>query len=162
MRDSLNDRMMTQEINFSNLSDEDFEVEASKLLKDFMDSEQVVLHLPPMNSYFRRLCHKLAMKFNLMTESQGENHDRHIVVAKTQDSSIPADLAVKKTVLWHYGDREFYVDPLQPAVNIYLSLDGTVGVWEEGLKQILAQRKVTTPSFKIKNSQIVEIHDPEW
>lgn len=37
-------------------------------------------HLPPMNSADRRTIHKLADEYGLVTESQGEGRERHIVL----------------------------------------------------------------------------------
>lgn len=154
---------MTEETEFAHLSDEDFRAEAAELLKEFMNSDEQEKHLPAMNSYYRRLTHKLATSFGLDTRSEGEDKDRHIVVTKTPDSKIPEALPQKKVILWHFGDREFFVDPMQSEVEVYLSADGTVGVWEEdaGIKA-LDRKLVTTGSFKIKRNQIIEIHHPEW
>lgn len=154
---------MTEDIDFAHLSEEDFRAEAAELLKGFMNSDEEEKHLPPMNSFYRRLTHKLATDFGLDTRSEGEGKDRHIVVTKTDDSKIPEALPEKKVILWHFGDREFFVDPMQREVEVYLSTDGTIGVWEEnaGIK-VLDRRKVTSGSFKIKHSKIIEIHHAEW
>lgn len=45
------------------------------------------MHLSPMNAADRRIIHKLAVDSGLVTESQGEGHDRHVVL---KPSNAPA------------------------------------------------------------------------
>ncbi|MDT8445371.1 MAG: R3H domain-containing nucleic acid-binding protein [bacterium] len=154
---------MTEDIDFSRLSEEEFMVEVAELLKTFMESDLSEQHLPAMNSYYRRLTHQLATRFGLDTRSEGEAKDRHIVVAKTDDSTVPEDLPEKKNIIWNFGDQEFFVDPMQREVDIYLAEDGTVGVWDASAPvRVLDRKKVNTGSFKIKQSQIVLITSPNW
>lgn len=63
------------------------EERAEVWLKEVKDTG-VEKHLPPMNSADRRTIHKLAGDHGLLTESEGEGRDRHIVVkpgASTED-----------------------------------------------------------------------------
>lgn len=43
------------------------------------------MDLRPMNAADRRLVHKLAAEYNLLSESVGEGRDRHIVLKKSDD-----------------------------------------------------------------------------
>lgn len=38
------------------------------------------MHLPPMNAADRRIVHKVANEADIATESEGEGHDRHVVL----------------------------------------------------------------------------------
>lgn len=44
-------------------------------------------HLPPMNSADRRTIHKMAGEYGLLTESEGEGRDRHIVLKASATES---------------------------------------------------------------------------
>ena len=145
------------------ISEEEFLESMADSLKEFMASPDTERHLPAMNSFHRRLTHQLATRFGLETRSEGDNKERHIVVAKTSDSAVPEDLPHVQQMNWNFGDREFFVDPLQAVVEVYLAKDGTIGSWSKNLPTgILAKKKITSGSFKIKQDKIVEIHDPEW
>ena len=48
-------------------------------LVSFIQSDEEMIHLEPMNSFYRRLIHNLAIRFKLKTHSEGENRERHIV-----------------------------------------------------------------------------------
>lgn len=45
------------------------------------------MHLKPMNAADRRVVHKLASEEGLITESEGEGRDRHVVLKPGSDSS---------------------------------------------------------------------------
>lgn len=44
------------------------------------------MHLQPMNAADRRIVHKVANEAGLITESEGEGRDRHVVLKPAQDS----------------------------------------------------------------------------
>ncbi len=143
--------------------DEAFLTEYEEQLIDFMKGEQNVLHLAPMNSYYRRLVHHLALEFDLKTHSEGEGADRHVVLSKKDESSVPNRLKNQRTIMWNFGDQEFLVDPLQPEVEVFLGKDGSVGLFDESSKTpYIAKKKVVSGVFKIKMNKIVELHDEEW
>lgn len=64
-----------------------------------------ILELAPMVSYHRMLLHRLADIFGLMHESVGEGDDRHLILERCQDSSIPPIL-VSDILKWQYGETE--------------------------------------------------------
>ena len=103
-------------------------------LVSFIQSDEEMIHLEPMNSFYRRLIHNLAIRFKLKTHSEGENRERHIVITKAGDSSIPKDLNLR-TPVWDWGDREFLVNSLEEEVEIVLNRDGSFG-----LKNLIKKR----------------------
>ncbi len=44
------------------------------------------MHLKPMNAADRRTVHKLAQEYSLLSESEGEGRDRHIVLRASESS----------------------------------------------------------------------------
>ncbi len=131
--------------------------------RKFLSGKTKTLHLPPMNSYQRRLLHQLALEFKFNTGSEGEGEDRHVVVSKTPESAAPEKKQTNRGPVWSYGDREFMVDSKRRSVWVYLAKDGSVGTLEPDTNTpLLTKKKITTGSFKVKNSRIVEIVDPEW
>jgi R3H domain-containing protein len=143
--------------------DEPFLKEYKEQLVDYMRGNNEELHLAPMNSYFRRLVHQLAMEFNLQTHSEGDGAERHVVLTKNAGSSVPDKLKNQRSIVWNFGDNEFLVDPLQAEVEVFLGKDGSVGLFDESLKApYIAKRKVVSGVFKIKMNKIVELHDEEW
>ncbi len=128
----------------------------------FLKSGEEILHLPPMNSYQRRLIHQLASEFKFDTSSEGEGEQRHVVVRKNDDSSAPEKRKTGQPTLWNFGDREFIVNSME-SIWIFLAKDGSIGTWDESVTQLILTKKlVTSGSFKIKDSQIIEIQDPNW
>jgi spoIIIJ-associated protein len=55
---------------------------ATEWMKQVQDSGEP-MDLKPMNAADRRLIHKLAVEYNLVSESVGEDRDRHIVLKKS-------------------------------------------------------------------------------
>jgi hypothetical protein len=145
-----------------NDKEEEFLIQYEQRLIDFVESGEQTLHVEPMNSYYRRLMHNLALRFNLKSHSEGADRDRHVVVIKSENARVPDRIPRKDPVIWNYGDREFLVDPLAKEVEIYLGKDGTVGILSDGIKDVITSRKVVSGAFKIKRNRIVEVHDDEW
>lgn len=146
-----------------NERDDVFVAECEEQMTGFMKSDEKVLHLEPMNSYYRRLVHHLAQEFQLKTNSEGEGPDRHVVLTKANKSQVPEKLRNQKSIVWNFGDQEFLVDPLQKEVEVYLGKDGTVGLFDPGANiPYITKKKVVSGSFKIKMNKIVELQDEEW
>ncbi|KAJ4957109.1 hypothetical protein NE237_013892 [Protea cynaroides] len=61
-----------------------------------------ILELEPMNPYNRLLLHRLADIFGFAHESVGEGDDRHLILERCPESSIPAILV--SDILWQYDD----------------------------------------------------------
>lgn len=64
-----------------------------ELLVNFLEAEDTssdgILELEPMNSYNRLLLHRLAEIFGFAHESVGEGEDRHLILERCPDTSIP-------------------------------------------------------------------------
>lgn len=57
---------------------------AEEWMKQVRDSKEP-MKLEPMNSADRRVIHKLAAEYNILSESEGEGRDRHIVLNLSKD-----------------------------------------------------------------------------
>ncbi len=145
-----------------NGKDEDFLLEWEEKLIDFLECDEETIHLEPMNSYYRRLVHNLGMKFKFESYSEGTGKDRHIILTKSEDSVMPERMKKSLPIVWNYGDREFLVNPLQSETEIFLGKDGSVGLFDESVKDYITRKKVVSGTFKIKMNKIVELYDDEW
>ncbi|KAH7543435.1 hypothetical protein FEM48_Zijuj02G0183700 [Ziziphus jujuba var. spinosa] len=67
-------------------------------------SSDGVLELEPMNSYNRLLLHRLADIFGFSHESVGEGDDRHLILERCPETSIPSILV--SDILWQYDDPQ--------------------------------------------------------
>ncbi|RWR87198.1 Single-stranded nucleic acid binding R3H [Cinnamomum micranthum f. kanehirae] len=64
-----------------------------------------VLELEPMSPYHRLLLHRLADIYGFAHESVGEGNDRHLILERCPESSIPSVLV--SDILWQYDHDEF-------------------------------------------------------
>lgn len=67
-------------------------------------SSDGILELEPMNPYRRLLMHRLADIFGFAHESVGEGDDRHLILERRPDTSIPSILV--SDILWHYDEPQ--------------------------------------------------------
>lgn len=137
-------------------------LQIEKKIKRFQKSGRDFVHLKPMNSYYRRLSHKLADEMGLFTCSEGEGPDRHIVVHRSKKNVEKVSSGNTRGYRWDFGNREFFVDPMQASVEVFLGKDGTIGLGEVSGHNYITKRDITTKSFKVKKDKIVTIHDAEW
>ncbi|KAJ7978243.1 R3H domain containing protein [Quillaja saponaria] len=68
-----------------------------------------VLELEPMNPYSRLLLHRLADIFGFAHESVGEGDDRHLILERCPETSIPSILV--SDILWQFDE------PLSPITS---------------------------------------------
>ncbi|MBL0691580.1 MAG: hypothetical protein JJV97_04550 [SAR324 cluster bacterium] len=81
-------------------NDQDFISKIKDTLTKFVKSNKIKLPLEPMNSYLRRIVHMEATESNLVSKSEGEGRDRHLVITKNTDSKDTKDTKeTKKTKL---------------------------------------------------------------
>ncbi|KAK7278282.1 hypothetical protein RJT34_23308 [Clitoria ternatea] len=73
-------------------------------LQDDDTSSDGILELEPMNSYNRLLLHRLAEIFGFAHESVGEGDDRHLILERCPDTSIPPILV--SDILWKYDEPQ--------------------------------------------------------
>lgn len=142
--------------------EEEFLLQYEEKLIGFLESPDKVLHLEPMNSYYRRIIHNLAVRFGFGTSSEGADKERHVVITKTKESKAPERIKRKEPVTWNFRDREFLVDPLAKEVEVYLGKDGSVGLFNKDVRDHITRKKVVSGAFKIKMNKIVELQDDEW
>jgi len=142
--------------------DEDFLIQNEERLNEFLESSEETMHFEPMNSYFRRLVHQQALRFHFKSQSEGSEDNRHVVIAKTKKSKAPEKIKRKEQITWNFGDREFLVDPLAEEVAVYLGKDGSVGLYDESVRDHIATKNVVSGAFKVKMNKIVELLDDEW
>lgn len=67
-------------------------------------SSDGVLELEPMDAYNRLLLHRLAEIFGFAHTSIGEGDDRHLVLERCSDTSIPSILV--SDILWQYDEHQ--------------------------------------------------------
>ena len=139
------------------MDEEIFLDQHEEIFRDFIKSDQEILHLEPMNSYFRKLAHDLGAEFKCLTKSDGEGAERHIVVEKTEQSFLPEKTNRKKRQTWSFGDREFFVDTTRKSVEVYWTKMAILGsMMKKQIHVMLCAKKsaqVHLRSKKIKSSK---------
>ncbi len=111
-----------------NSDDELFLKELETVFISFIESSKEQLDLEPMNSYKRRLAHKLSGQFQLESESIGEDKKRAVLLKKTPQTKIPGNRKFKVPRI-DTGNETYYA---KPGVQIVLRSDGSFGVpWNE-------------------------------
>ncbi|KAJ1409304.1 SUZ domain [Sesbania bispinosa] len=79
-----------------------------EVLVNFLQADDTssdgILELEPMNSYNRLLLHRLAEIFGFAHESVGEGDDRHLILERCPDTSIPPILV--SDILWKYDEPQ--------------------------------------------------------
>ena len=135
--------------------------EIENRVKFFLMSEDRELELEPMNSYKRRLVHKLATQYKLGTESRGEEPERWVCLVRTEETAMPQDRSRPK--LWDFGAQTFPVNPGPEGIHLALKVDGAIEVWSEGDRhRVVDERHVTSRQIRIRQGKIVTPDDPEW
>ena len=131
-------------------------------LSKYVANDKEVVHLDPMNSFYRRLIHNLANDFKFKTHSEGQGNERHIVLSKTAKTATPNRTKTEKPK-WDFGDQEFLVNSSAGGINIFLGRDGNIGIYDENQNvPYLDKRMVKSSSFKVKNSKIIVVEDNNW
>ena len=139
-------------------SDEELIDEINDKLKRFIKSEESHLQLEPMNSFRRRMVHKIGTKYNLTSESKGEGINRSVSLRKTELTEIPENIIQNK--VFDRGIEIFYA---KPGTEIVLRKDGSFGVeLNEREKRILDKRPVEDGEFRIRQNKIVCRNDSNW
>lgn len=134
--------------------DRDFQRELEMRIAYFLQSADEELELEPMNSYRRRITHNLAKKYNMTSESRGEDRERYVCLVKTDET--PPVLESSKVRLWDFGSQTFAVNPGVDGLRLALKIDGSLEIWREGEKNhIIAERLVTAKEVRIRKGQIL-------
>ena len=139
-------------------SDEELIAEINDTLMRFVKSEETHLQLEPMNSFRRRMVHKIGTKCKLTSESTGEGINRSVSLNKTEITEIPENIMQKQVI-----DRGIEIFYAKPGTEIVLRNDGSFGIaLNEKETRILDRRHVEDGEFRIRNNQIVFRHDSNW
>lgn len=143
--------------------DREFAREIEMRISYFLQSAETELELEPMNSYRRRMVHNVARKFNLDTESRGEDRSRYVCLIKTADTSEAPPEKAPRVRLWDYGSQTFPVNPGKDGIHMALKVDGSIELFRESERaHILADRVVTAREFRIRNGKIVQPGEPGY
>lgn len=125
----------------------------------FIESDKQELKLEPMNSFQRRLAHKMSSQFKLESFSIGENKERSVMLKKTEQTQVPRSQNIK-TPRIDTGNETYYA---KPGVQIVLRSDGSFGVpWKEKDGYCLDKRIINDGIFRIRSNQIVCREDSNW
>ena len=139
-------------------SDQELMTEINVALISFIKSNETHLQMDPMNSYRRRMVHKIGTEFKLTSESTGEGDSRAVRLEKTNASAIPENVN-KKRVL----DRGIEIFYVKPGAEIVLRNDGSFGIsLKERETRVLDKRTVEDGEFRIRENKIIRKDDSNW
>ena len=139
-------------------SDEELVAEINDTLLSFVKSEETHLQLEPMNSFRRRMVHKIGTKYKLTSESKGEGLNRSVSLRKTKLTKIPENITLKNVI-----DRGIEIFYAKPGTEIVLRKDGSFGVsLNDRESRVLDRRPVEDGEFRIRQNKIVCSHDSNW
>ena len=139
-------------------SDQELMTEINTALIRFINSGDSQIQLEPMNSYRRRMVHKIGTEFKLTSESTGEGDNRSVRLEKTNVSAIPEN--VNKKRVFDRGIEIFYA---KPGAEIVLRNDGSFGIsLKERKSRVLDKRTVEDGEFRIRENKIICKDDVNW
>ena len=142
------------------LSSSDLELmtEINAAIVRFIQSDESHLEMDPMNSYRRRMVHKIGTEYKLSSESTDEGENRSVRLSKTATTEIPEN--INKQMVIDRGIEIFYV---KPGSEIVLRNDGSFGVaLKERDDKILDKRTVEEGEFRIRDNKIICKQDSNW
>jgi hypothetical protein len=142
------------------LSSSDLELmtEINAAIVRFIQSDETNLQMDPMNSYRRRMVHKIGTEYKLSSESTDEGENRSVRLSKTATTEIPEN--INKQMVIDRGIEIFYV---KPDSEIVLRNDGSFGVaLKERDDKILDKRTVEKGEFRIRDNKIICKQDSNW
>ena len=139
-------------------SDQELMTKINAALISFIKSNETHLQMDPMNSYRRRMVHKIGTEFKLTSESTGEGDNRSVRLEKTNVSAIPEN--VNKNRVYDRGIEIFYA---KPGAEIVLRNDGSFGIsLKERESRVLDKRTVEDGEFRIRENKIICKDDINW
>ena len=139
-------------------SDEELISEINDVIVGFIKSEETQLQLEPMNSFRRRMVHKIGTKYKLTSESKGEGINRSVSLIKTEQTEIPENIMQNNVI-----DRGIEIFYSKPGTEIVLRKDGSFGIaLNEHETRILDRRPVEEGEFRIRQNKIVCRNDSNW
>ena len=139
-------------------SDEELIVEINDVFVRFIKSEETQLQLEPMNSFRRRMVHKIGTLYKLTSESTGEGINRSVILRKTELTEIPGNIVQNNVI-----DRGIEIFYAKTGTEIVLRKDGSFGIaLNERETRILDRRPVEDGEFRIRQNKIVCRNDSNW
>ena len=139
-------------------SDEELIAEINDKIISFVKSDETNLQLEPMNSFRRRMVHKIGTKYKLTSESTGEGINRSVSLKKTELTEIPENIIEDNVI-----DRGIEIFYAKPGTEIILRKDGSFGIaFNERETLILDRRPVRDGEFRIRQNKIVCRNDSNW
>ena len=139
-------------------SDEELISEINDTVVRFIKSEETHLQLEPMNSFRRRMVHKIGTKYKLTSESTGEGINRSVSLRKTKLTEITGNITLNKDI-----DRGIEIFYAKPGTEIVLRKDGSFGIERNDPEtRIIDKRPVEDGEFRIRQNKIVCRHDSNW
>jgi len=139
-------------------SDQELMTEINVVLISFIKSNETHLQMDPMNSYRRRMVHKIGTEFKLISESTGEGDSRAVRLEKTTASAIPENVNKKRVI-----DRGIEIFYVKPGAEIVLRNDGSFGIsLKERETRVLDKRTVEDGEFRIRENKIICKDDNNW
>ena len=139
-------------------SDEELIAEINDALVRFIKSDESQLQLEPMNSFRRRMVHKIGTKYKLTSESTGEGINRSVSLKKTEITEIPENIMQNNVI-----DRGIEIFYSKPGTEIVLRKNGSFGIaLYERETRILDRRSVEDGEFRIRQNKIVFRNDSNW
>ena len=139
-------------------SDQELMREINTTIVSFIKSDETHLQMDPMNSYRRRIVHKVGTEYKLSSESTGEGEKRSVRLSKTAATKIPENINNQRVI-----DRGIEIFYAKSGAEIVLRNDGSFGVSiKENDNNILDRRIVVEGEFRIRNNKIICKQDSNW
>ena len=139
-------------------SDQELMTDINAAIVCFIQSDESQLQMEPMNSYRRRMVHKIGNEYKLSSESTGEGDSRSVRLSKTATTAIPENINKKRVI-----DRGIEIFYAKPGAEIVLRNDGSFGVsLNERENKILDRRTVKEGEFRIRVNKIICKQDSNW
>ena len=111
-----------------------------------------------MNSFRRRMVHKIGSKYKLTSESTGEGINRSVSLRKTELTEIPENIMQNNVI-----DRGIEIFYSKPGTEIVLRKDGSFGIsLNEREARVLDRRPVEDGEFRIRQNKIICRNDSNW
>ena len=139
-------------------SDQELLTDVNTGIVRFIKSDETFLQMEPMNSYRRRMVHKIGADYKLSSESTGDGENRSVRLSKTPETTIPENINSQRVI-----DRGIEIFYAKPGAEIVLRKDGSFGVsLKERESKILDRRTVVDGEFRIRENKIICKQDSNW
>ena len=139
-------------------SDQELLTDVNTAIVSFIKSDETFLQMEPMNSYRRRMVHKIGADYKLSSESTGDGENRSVRLSKTPETTIPENINSQRVI-----DRGIEIFYAKPGAEIVLRKDGSFGVsLKERESKILDRRTVVDGEFRIRENKIICKQDSNW